>query len=40
MQTERSRALLAEARTLLPGGVISPVRAFTAVGGEPPAAIG
>jgi glutamate-1-semialdehyde 2,1-aminomutase len=35
MQTERSRALFAEARTLIPGGVNSPVRAFTAVGGEP-----
>jgi glutamate-1-semialdehyde 2,1-aminomutase len=35
MQTERSRALLAEALRLIPGGVNSPVRAFTAVGGEP-----
>jgi glutamate-1-semialdehyde 2,1-aminomutase len=35
MRTERSRALLAEARTLIPGGVNSPVRAFAAVGGEP-----
>jgi glutamate-1-semialdehyde 2,1-aminomutase len=33
--TSRSRALFAEARTLLPGGVDSPVRAFRAVGGEP-----
>jgi glutamate-1-semialdehyde 2,1-aminomutase len=31
----RSRALFAEARTLLPGGVDSPVRAFRAVGGDP-----
>ena len=31
----RSRALFAEACTLLPGGVSSPVRAFRAVGGEP-----
>jgi glutamate-1-semialdehyde 2,1-aminomutase len=31
----RSRALFAEACTLLPGGVDSPVRAFRAVGGEP-----
>ncbi len=30
-----SRALFAEARTLLPGGVDSPVRAFRAVGGDP-----
>ncbi len=33
--TAASRALFAEARTLLPGGVDSPVRAFRAVGGEP-----
>ena len=33
--TETSRALFAEALTLLPGGVDSPVRAFKAVGGEP-----
>ena len=31
----RSRALFEEARTLIPGGVNSPVRAFTAVGGAP-----
>jgi glutamate-1-semialdehyde 2,1-aminomutase len=31
----RSRALFAEAVTLLPGGVDSPVRAFRAVGGDP-----
>ncbi len=31
----RSQALFAEALTLLPGGVDSPVRAFKAVGGEP-----
>ncbi len=33
--TDKSRALFAEALTLLPGGVDSPVRAFKAVGGEP-----
>jgi glutamate-1-semialdehyde 2,1-aminomutase len=32
---EKSAALFAEARTLLPGGVSSPVRAFKAVGGQP-----
>jgi len=32
---ERSRALMKRARTLLPGGVSSPVRAYHAVGGEP-----
>jgi glutamate-1-semialdehyde 2,1-aminomutase len=32
---ETSRALFAEAQTLLPGGVDSPVRAFRAVGGDP-----
>jgi len=31
----RSAALFAEAKTLLPGGVDSPVRAFRAVGGDP-----
>ena len=31
----RSAALFAEAQTLLPGGVDSPVRAFRAVGGQP-----
>ncbi|MCB0045104.1 MAG: glutamate-1-semialdehyde 2,1-aminomutase [Caldilineaceae bacterium] len=31
----RSKALFAEAQTLLPGGVDSPVRAFKAVGGQP-----
>ena len=35
LRTDRSRALFAEALTLLPGGVDSPVRAFKAVGGEP-----
>ncbi|HEU4365073.1 MAG TPA: aminotransferase class III-fold pyridoxal phosphate-dependent enzyme, partial [Candidatus Krumholzibacteria bacterium] len=34
--TARSAALFAEAKTLLPGGVSSPVRAFKAVGGQPP----
>lgn len=33
---ERSRALLETARTLMPGGVNSPVRAFRSVGGIPP----
>ena len=33
--TARSAALFAEAQTLLPGGVNSPVRAFRAVGGTP-----
>ncbi len=33
---ERSRALMERARALLPGGVSSPVRAYGAVGGEPP----
>jgi glutamate-1-semialdehyde 2,1-aminomutase len=33
--TSKSQSLFAEARTLLPGGVDSPVRAFRAVGGEP-----
>lgn len=33
--TTKSSALFAEARTLLPGGVDSPVRAFRAVGGDP-----
>jgi glutamate-1-semialdehyde 2,1-aminomutase len=32
---EHSRALFAEAATLMPGGVSSPVRAFRAVGGSP-----
>jgi glutamate-1-semialdehyde 2,1-aminomutase len=35
LKTERSQALFAEARELLPGGVDSPVRAFRAVGGQP-----
>ena len=35
LNLDRSRALFAEALTLLPGGVDSPVRAFKAVGGEP-----
>ena len=33
---EKSNALRARANTLFPGGVNSPVRAFRAVGGEPP----
>jgi glutamate-1-semialdehyde 2,1-aminomutase len=32
---ERSHALFAQARQVIPGGVNSPVRAFRAVGGEP-----
>jgi len=32
----RSKALFEEAKRLLPGGVNSPVRAFRAVGGDPP----
>jgi len=35
-QLTRSRALQQRAEKLLPGGVDSPVRAFRAVGGEPP----
>lgn len=33
--TTRSQALFAHAKTLMPGGVSSPVRAFKSVGGEP-----
>ena len=35
MNTHRSASLFAEALTLLPGGVDSPVRAFRSVGGDP-----
>src|SRR5258708_11157840 len=35
MQTDRSEALFARARQLMPGGVNSPVRAYRAVGGTP-----
>jgi glutamate-1-semialdehyde 2,1-aminomutase len=35
MNTTNSERLFAEAQTLLPGGVDSPVRAFRAVGGQP-----
>ena len=35
MNITRSQELFAEAQTLLPGGVNSPVRAFRAVGGQP-----
>jgi glutamate-1-semialdehyde 2,1-aminomutase len=35
MKTDRSRALFASAKNVIPGGVNSPVRAFRAVGGEP-----
>jgi len=34
-ETTRSRAMMARARELFPGGVSSPVRAFGGVGGEP-----
>jgi glutamate-1-semialdehyde 2,1-aminomutase len=36
MKLERSNRLLAAAKEVIPGGVNSPVRAFRAVGGEPP----
>jgi glutamate-1-semialdehyde 2,1-aminomutase len=36
IKRERSVALLEQARTLMPGGVNSPVRAFRSVGGSPP----
>jgi glutamate-1-semialdehyde 2,1-aminomutase len=36
MKLERSKELLETAQRLIPGGVNSPVRAFRAVGGEPP----
>jgi glutamate-1-semialdehyde 2,1-aminomutase len=36
MILERSNRLLAAAKKVIPGGVNSPVRAFRAVGGEPP----
>jgi glutamate-1-semialdehyde 2,1-aminomutase len=35
MADSRSQELFARARTVIPGGVNSPVRAFRAVGGEP-----
>lgn len=35
MQREKSNALFEKAKTLIPGGVNSPVRAFKAVGGNP-----
>ncbi|WP_159093071.1 aminotransferase class III-fold pyridoxal phosphate-dependent enzyme, partial [Xanthomonas fragariae] len=35
MNHSRSHALFAQAQTLLPGGVNSPVRAFKSVGGQP-----
>ncbi len=35
MNVERSKALFAEAKLSIPGGVDSPVRAFRAVGGQP-----
>ncbi len=35
LTTTRSEALFAQAQTLMPGGVSSPVRAFRAVGGQP-----
>jgi glutamate-1-semialdehyde 2,1-aminomutase len=36
MSLSRSKELLAAAKKVIPGGVDSPVRAFRAVGGEPP----
>jgi len=36
LKHDRSRSLMEQARRLMPGGVNSPVRAFKAVGGEPP----
>ena len=33
---ERSRELFERAKAVIPGGVNSPVRAFSSVGGEPP----
>src|SRR5712671_6755066 len=36
MNRSRSEAIFAEAQTLIPGGVNSPVRAFRSVGGTPP----
>jgi glutamate-1-semialdehyde 2,1-aminomutase len=36
MNLNRSKELLAAAKNVIPGGVNSPVRAFRAVGGEPP----
>ena len=35
MNYKRSSALFAEAESVIPGGVNSPVRAFNAVGGTP-----
>jgi glutamate-1-semialdehyde 2,1-aminomutase len=35
-KTDRSRELFAQAQEVMPGGVSSPVRAYRAVGGEPP----
>jgi glutamate-1-semialdehyde 2,1-aminomutase len=35
MEHKRSAALFQEAKTMMPGGVSSPVRAFRSVGGEP-----
>ena len=35
MRYERSSALFAQAKQVIPGGVNSPVRAFKAVGGTP-----
>lgn len=35
METARSKALFEEAKSLIPGGVNSPVRAFKSVGGQP-----
>ena len=35
MQTNTSQSLFEKAKSYIPGGVNSPVRAFTAVGGNP-----
>jgi glutamate-1-semialdehyde 2,1-aminomutase len=36
MKRDRSKVIMEEARQWMPGGVNSPVRAYTSVGGEPP----
>ena len=36
MKNEKSRKIMEEARQWMPGGVNSPVRAYSAVGGDPP----
>jgi glutamate-1-semialdehyde 2,1-aminomutase len=34
-KTDKSNAIFEEAKTIMPGGVSSPVRAFKSVGGNP-----